>query len=146
MALTDPSTAWLGRFWSKVDKTAGCWLWTAAKSQLGYGQFNAGLIDGRKRYRPAHRIAWELLRGEIPSGLVLDHLCRVPSCVNPDHLEPVTQRANVLRGAHPKAIAFRNGTCVRGHDAANFYRRNGTGAVVCSRVCAAAKARERRRA
>ncbi len=83
------------RFWDKVDKTDTCWLWTAYRDQLGYGHFNA------REPLPstlAHRIAYSWLVGPIPAGLVLDHLCREPSCVRPDHLEPVLATENTRRG------------------------------------------------
>ena len=74
------------RFWRKVDKSRGsCWLWVAS-TRNGYGAFNLGL-DGGNRSVLAHRFAWDDLRGPIPEGLVLDHLCGVRRCVNPDHLE-----------------------------------------------------------
>lgn len=84
------------RFWEKVRKEEGagaCWLWTATKTQNGYGLFTT---DGRTG--PAHRFAYELLVGPIPDGMQLDHLCRVRECVNPDHLEPVTNDENIRRG------------------------------------------------
>ena len=91
------------RFWPKVNKAGPaptyrpdlgpCWLWTAYLYK-GYGRFNGG----QGRIVEAHRFAYELAKGAIPSGLVLDHLCRVTSCVNPDHLEPVTIAENVDRG------------------------------------------------
>lgn len=83
------------RFWSKVDRDGGpdcCWPWLAARAN-GYGKF---YVDGRMVR--AHRFAYELLVGPIPEGLVLDHLCAVTFCVNPAHLEPVTQRENARRG------------------------------------------------
>lgn len=61
---------------------------------MGYGQLR---VDGKPQY--VHRLVYEALRGEIPKGLHLDHLCRTPACVNPWHLEPVTQQENVRRGA-----------------------------------------------
>lgn len=73
------------RFWSKVEKTDMCWLWTGVKRPAGYGRFGGA---------QAHRVAYELLVGPIPAGLELDHLCRVPGCVNPAHLEPVTKAEN----------------------------------------------------
>lgn len=83
------------RFWSKVDKGADdeCWLWTASTDGHGYGQFWNG-----ERRMPTHRWAYEQARGPIPEGLQLDHLCRVRRCVNPDHLEAVTQAENIRRG------------------------------------------------
>lgn len=71
---------------------SGCWLWRMSMMSNGYG--NAW--DG-KRVRTAHRYAYEFMVGPIPSGLVIDHLCRVRSCVNPGHMQPVTQRENMRR-------------------------------------------------
>jgi hypothetical protein len=82
------------KFWSKVDKTSDCWLWTAS-TRNGYGQIARG--DGRVDY--AHRLSYEMAHGAIPPGLNIDHLCRQPLCVRPDHLEAVTQRENLRRGA-----------------------------------------------
>jgi hypothetical protein len=70
-----------------------CWVWQRARFRTGYGQ----AFDGRMM-RPAHRIYYERAYGEVPKGLVLDHLCRVRACVNPIHLEPVTHAENVRRG------------------------------------------------
>jgi hypothetical protein len=80
------------RFWEKVNRTDACWLWTGAGSG-GYGRF---WYEGR--VQPAHRVSYEWQVGPIPDGLYIDHLCRTPACVNPEHLEPVTQKANVDRG------------------------------------------------
>lgn len=82
------------RFWSKVEKTDGCWRWQGTiDPSTGYGRIR---ILGRDVY--AHRLAYEQVIGPIPEGLVIDHLCRVRSCVNPEHLEPVTRGENVRRG------------------------------------------------
>lgn len=80
------------RFWSKVDASGDCWLWTGAP-HLGYGRFSRG----RSGATYAHRVAYELLVGPIPDGLTLDHLCWNTLCVNPDHLEPVTRAENTRR-------------------------------------------------
>lgn len=88
------------------EPNSGCWLWKGATA-CGYGYF---------RHRPAHRFAYELYRGPIPEGLQLDHLCRVRSCVNPSHLEAVTQGVNLHRG---ETIAARNAAkthCPKGHE------------------------------
>lgn len=97
------------RFWSRVEKAGpdDCWEWTGTRQLNGYGNFGSGAT----RSRLVHRIAYELLVGPIPAGLVLDHTChtRMPECqdnadcphrrcVNPAHLEPVTYRENIRRG------------------------------------------------
>jgi len=110
--MTDTPTA--DRFWSKVDVSAGtdgCWTWTGMSSE-GYGRFYAV----SKKYVRAHRWSYEHLVGPIPPGLVLDHLCRNTFCVNPAHLEPVSQRENVLRGASNAAERARQSHCKRGHE------------------------------
>ena len=81
------------RFWKKVDADGDCWQWTACRDANGYGRFGIG-----SRVYYAHRVAWQILVGEISKGLVIDHLCRNKSCVNPDHMEPVTIGENVARG------------------------------------------------
>ena len=93
------------RFWPKVNKDGPlsdfaphlgpCWLWTSTKDKRGYGYIGEGGRRGRSR--SAHQIAYELVVGPIPEGLELDHLCMVPSCVRPDHLEPVTHEENIRR-------------------------------------------------
>lgn len=101
------------RFWPKVIKTEGCWIWTANMTHPkgGYGR----ILTGGRRFELAHRVAYKLVKREIPEGMTLDHLCRNRLCVNPDHLEPVTMRENILRGESPTAIRFRRGTCDKGH-------------------------------
>ena len=112
------------RFWSKVDKTGDCWLWTAGKSDQGYGTFHIGSRTAASR-RPvgAHRVAYQLLVGPIPEGFHIDHLCRVRHCVNPAHLEPVTCRVNLLRGETIPADNAAKTHCVHGHpfNAVNTY-------------------------
>jgi hypothetical protein len=70
----------------------GCWIYTGAKSHLGYGIFYM-----QQHSYPAHRVSYELAKGKIEKGLVIDHSCRKRSCINPDHLEAVTQSENVRR-------------------------------------------------
>ena len=79
------------QFWSHVDRSGDCWVWTAAKDKGGYGLVN------QWPSRMAHRISYELTVGPIPAGLELDHLCRTRACVRPDHLEPVTHAENRRR-------------------------------------------------
>lgn len=80
---------------------SGCWVWIGSDSGNGYGKVS---ISGRMRM--VHRVMYECLVGVIPDGLVLDHRCRVRSCCNPDHLEPVTIRENTMRG---HAVLFGHG-------------------------------------
>ncbi len=102
------------RFWAKVDRggpdracsqtgenIGPCWLWTGAITPVdrgGYGIWGAK-IDGRFLTQSAHRAAYIALVGPVPIGLQLDHLCRTRRCVNPAHLEPVTPKENIRRGA-----------------------------------------------
>lgn len=79
-----------------VNPVTGCWEWTASRNKAGYGYI--GLCDGTTRPILAHRASWMLFRGELMPGLVIDHLCRNTSCINPDHLEQVAVRENVMRG------------------------------------------------
>lgn len=83
----------VSRFWAKVNKTDGCWLWTASTTR-GYGQV-AFRADGRFVMVYAHRLSWELSYGGIPAGLSVLHRCDTPRCVRPDHLFLGTQRDNL---------------------------------------------------
>lgn len=77
-----------------VDDLTGCWIWYAWRHPLGYGK----LLLRSGKVALAHRYFYELTRGPIPPELELDHLCRRPSCVNPDHMEAVTHAENTRRG------------------------------------------------
>lgn len=74
------------------EPNTGCWLWIGQLSNEGYAR-----ITYKRKHWKAHRLVYELMRGCIPVGLQLDHLCRVRCCVNPQHLEPVTNRENSRR-------------------------------------------------
>jgi hypothetical protein len=96
-----------------------CWPWSGGTS-TGYGRLWVPGVG----HVPAHRISYEALRGPIPAGLVIDHLCRNRACINPAHLEPVTLKENILRGEGMAARRARQTHCKRGHplSGANLYR------------------------
>jgi len=105
------------RLWSKImpEPNSGCWLWVGSiDKNTGYGHL------GKNEYSSAlaHRASYECFRGPIPVGLVIDHKCRVKSCVNPDHLEPVTHYENNVRGGVYDAAAKEKKSrthCRKGH-------------------------------
>ena len=133
--MSDQITSAAGSFWARVEKSTGCWIWRGSVGVWGYGQFQ----PRRGRNLRAHRVAWELIRGPIPQGLVLDHLCRNKLCVNPDHLEPVTNRVNTLRGVGPSAMNAAKTECKHGHPfIAENTRIDHKGKRVC-RTCDRAK-------
>ena len=118
-----------------VDKD-GCWMWQGALTSTGYGNMTVGLVrDGTKRWVKPHRFVYEQLVAPLGETR-LDHLCRVPPCVNPKHLEPVTQKENIARGVGHGSET----QCPQGHayDAKNTYRNQGK--RYC-RTCARAAAR-----
>lgn len=106
-------------FWAGVSKTESCWPWLGAIASTGYGVMTSA--DNRKVF--AHRVSYELHREPIPDGMVIDHLCRVRHCVNPDHLRVVTNAENVLCGVGLTAENARKTHCKRGHalTGANLY-------------------------
>ena len=102
---------------------SGCWLWMGSHDPKGYGR----IIINRRRV-PLHRVVFEQLYGPIPEGKQIDHLCRVKSCINPNHLEIVESRTNTLRGIGPTALNAQKTHCHHGHpfDLANtIFRRTG---------------------
>lgn len=94
--------------------TDDCWLWAGIVNKEDYGIIQLK-IDGKWRERRAHRLIYEALVGEIPQKLVLDHLCRTPRCINPLHLEPVTDQVNILRGIGTGARYAARTHCSKGH-------------------------------
>jgi len=101
----------LQRFWNKVRKSNNCWIWVATKNKEGYGKFWFN-----KKHLKAHRFAYEMFIGLIPKDLTIDHLCRNPSCVNPEHLESVTLKENILRGKGVGVINSKKTHCIHGHE------------------------------
>lgn len=101
------------RFWSYIEKdpVTGCWVWTGHTSEHGYG-----VITVSRKQRYVHTWYYETHIGAIPEGLEPDHLCRNRLCANPDHLEVVTHRENILRGESPQAINARKTHCPQGHE------------------------------
>lgn len=98
------------RFGKYVEHGPECWVWRGGVGASGYGHF---WVNGKTVL--AHRFSYETTGRHIPDGLCLDHLCRNRSCVNPDHLEPVTLVENVMRGESVWAKNARKTHCVRGH-------------------------------
>lgn len=114
-----------------ADRPDDCWLWPGGLNTKGYV---TTMFEGRRIQ--AHRLAYELLVGPIPEGLRLDHLCRVRHCLNPAHLEPVTDRENALRGVGICSINARKTHCSHGHpyDDENTLPRVGSRGRYC-RAC-----------
>jgi hypothetical protein len=99
------------RFWSKVERREdGCWIWRGALGNHGYGSFSVGGKNER-----VHVWSYERFVAPTPTGLVLDHLCHNTACVNPRHMEPVTQRENVMRSDGLTATLSRKTHCDHGH-------------------------------
>ncbi len=91
------------RFWPKVQKSDGCWLWAGAKSSKGYGLIGEGGRNGRDLL--AHRVSYQLQVGEIPDGLSILHSCDTPLCVNPAHLRCGTTQENIAEAYEKKRKA-----------------------------------------
>lgn len=107
----------IGKLMSKVAiDSNGCWLWQGGKTYDGYARVHAG-----GKTRRVHRLMYQYHKGPIPEGLQLDHLCRVRHCVNPNHLEAVTARENLMRGetiasGKLKLPGFSSTHCPHGHE------------------------------
>lgn len=109
------------RFWSHVDRTSECWLWTGAKDAKGYGRFQRGRGEGTIS---AHRWAWMETHGPIPSTCFLCHSCDTPACVRLDHLFVGDAFANMQdMAAKGRSWMQQREQCPMGHayDEANTY-------------------------
>jgi hypothetical protein len=106
------------RFWASVKKMPnGCWEWQGYVDPAGYGQIFLGKnIPHISVNEFVHRYAYELLKGPIPEGLTIDHLCRNRRCVCPDHLEAVTFHENLFRGDNIAVVYSRRTHCKHGHE------------------------------
>jgi hypothetical protein len=122
----------------QIDERTGCWLWTGVLHSTGYGQIGVPRGAGLPYMtRFVHRIAYETFVGQIPKGLTVDHLCSVRRCLNPEHLEPVTQAENNRRSARLQKNVCANGHPYDGVDSRGYRR--------CT-ICNRAKVRKWRRA
>lgn len=115
---------------SKVDKTTKCWEWKGYVASHGYGRYSLG--SSKKLY--AHRVMYYLYTGVIPEkGMVIDHLCRNRSCVNPKHMEVVTIGENVFRGA--SFVNISKGMCKSGKHLLTedniYYQKSGRACKQC---------------
>lgn len=144
--MTNVEAGLLGRLLSKVaaaprpmpSLAGGCWNFTGCLTDDGYGKFGVG-----RRVLRAHRVAYQLMVGEIPLGLDIDHLCRNTRCINPAHMEPVTRRENIRRRTAAKVA------CAQGHpfDDANTAIYEGRRVCrACDRASSARYAARRREA
>ena len=97
----------------QVDPETGCWNVRGLNSK-GYGTLALG--GAHDPYTTTHRFSYELFFGPVPEGRQIDHLCRNRGCANPLHLEIVTQRVNILRGASPSAENAKKTRCKHGHE------------------------------
>jgi len=122
----------LERFMAKVfpEPNSGCWLWDAHVSKDGYGRFGIG-----RTAHEAHRVSYTLFNGEIPSGMCVDHMCRVRSCVNPNHLRLLTRSENTRNQINANADKTH---CKFGHE---LVRR---GNKRCCKICQASASKRYR--
>jgi hypothetical protein len=133
------------RFLACFDRSDGCWLWKLKPAKNGYGYFSVQ-VDGKQRKVLAHRYSYEFFVGPIPDGLTLDHLCTVPLCVRPDHLDPCSLGDNVARS--PRSLTGQNSRkthCPQGHPYSGDNLLMDQGKRKC-RTCVYARNRARSRA
>lgn len=130
----------LEKFMEKVDRNhpSGCWQWTGSKDSWGYGQIRIVSSSGGSKIRGAHRISFELFKGEIPDGYFVCHTCDNPRCVNPDHLFLGTQTDNMQDRLRKGRNPFANKThCKNGHEFTEentIHYKSGRSCRTCSKV------------
>lgn len=133
-----------------IDASTGCWIWTAWRNNQGYGTIGISpALSGGPKQVYAHRLSYEMHKGPIPPGLVIDHICNNPACVNPEHLQAITQKANIDRSSHPSVQRRLAGRCIRGHDMTdptNVYMRPDNGRKACKACYAIRDEAARRKA
>jgi hypothetical protein len=104
-----------------------CWFWAGYQFVDGYGGIWSTV---RNQYERAHRVIYESVKGDIPEGLQLHHICHNRLCVNPDHLTPVTIKENVLLGNGIAAQYARRTHCIRGHE----FSEGSRNCEICNRI------------
>lgn len=117
-------------FWNQVTPEGDCWVWKGYQDVHGYGVFQ---YQGTRWL--AHRLAYRLLTNEDIDGRSLDHRCLNTLCVNPDHLDNITQSEHAIRSRDGRMVAHRRGTCTRGHPRSESVLRKGTNRVVYCKAC-----------
>lgn len=137
----------LERIQERSVESRGCWEWRGSVGDKGYGLIRLGRVQTgtRSTYR-VHRVAYQVMVAELPPELELDHLCRNLRCWNPEHLDPVPHKVNILRGESPSARHAKATHCPQGHPYSeeNTYIIPGSGGRVC-RTCKREGNRERER-
>ena len=132
------------RFEKKIEKTETCWNWVGGISGTGYGNF---WLLGKSI--SAHKFAYLMFKGNIKKGLQIDHLCKNRKCVNPEHLEVVTCRENLMRGNGFNRVNAEKTHCPAGHayDEQNtYYNVVKSGFLRVCRKCRALRENKRRKA
>ena len=119
------------------DRATGCWLWSGATGGNRTHRYGVFWRPDLKKLVSAHRLSYETFVGPIPRGLVVDHRCRRPMCVNPEHLEPVTQKENLRRGVGTRG-SFQT-HCIHGHEFTPENTGHGVSRGKDQRVCRTCK-------
>jgi hypothetical protein len=128
------------RFLSRTRRDVDCLIWAGPLDKDGYGTFYL-----RRKDRRAHRVAWYDMHGEIPEGMVINHVCRNRACVNAQHLQVVTIRENTLKDSSTvSAINARKTHCKNGHPFDRIYKKARGGHQRYCSICEAAKSKRLR--